>query len=73
MPFVVVLMAYASLTRALVPLGVCHGKLGGSKAQNKQMYLPGALVVLEDLGLNTFILKQTDIYCGVECKMHINS
>lgn len=73
MLFVVVTTADAALTRALVPLGVCGGKRGDIKAQNKQMYLPRASVLLEDMGLNIFIIEQTDIYCGMECKIHMNS
>lgn len=73
MLFVVVTIADASPTRALVPLGVCGGKRDGIKAQNKQTYLPRASVLLEDMGLNIFILEQTDIYCGRECKIHMYS
>ena len=73
MLFVVVTIADASLTRALVPLGVCGGKRDSIKAQNKQMYLPRASVLLEDIRLNIFILEQTDIYCGMECKIHMHS
>lgn len=37
------------------------------------MYLPRASVLLEDTGLNIFILEQTDMYGGMECKIHMNS
>lgn len=70
---VVVTAADAAPTRALVPLGVCGGKRGDIKAQNKQTYLPRASVLLEDMGLNIFILEQTDMYCGMEGKIHMNS